>query len=108
MGLGKMQVPRISSAEWMAVLEAASQCQPDRSSSEWEWLMKRLGLGPEYFLAVYEAVRQGRWRTARNPRAYIKTVARRQGLKMGLLREDSKEFVQVSGAKTDGEEVSGE
>jgi len=92
----------------MAVLEAASHCQPDQSSSEWEWLMKRLGLGPEYFLAIYEAVRQGRWRKAKNPRAYIKTVARRQGLKMGLLREESKEFVLVSGTETDGGGVTGD
>src|SRR5262249_59571588 len=35
---------------------------------------QRLGLGPEYFLAVYKAVRQGRWRTAKNLRAYITPV----------------------------------
>lgn len=30
---------------------------------------------------------QGRWRTARNPKSYVKVVAKREAKKMGLLRE---------------------
>jgi hypothetical protein len=33
----------------------------------------------DYF-ALREALRQGRWRKAKNPRAYIKTVVRREAL----------------------------
>ena len=40
--------------------------------------MEQLGLGPQYFLAIYEAVRQGRWREAENPVGYLKVAAKRE------------------------------
>jgi hypothetical protein len=46
--------------------------------------MCELGLPLHYFLALLEAIQQGRWRTAKNPRAYVKTVAKREAAKMGL------------------------
>ena len=76
-----------TTAEWMAILETISNSQPDACNAEWEWVMERLGLGAEYFLAILEAVRQGRWRTAENPKGYLKTVAKREASKMGLLFE---------------------
>ena len=94
-----------SKQEWLKVLQAVSRSRPHQSNGEWEWLMKELGMGPEYFLAIYEAIQQGRWRAAENPRAYIKTVAKRQALKMGLLREQSDELVLVEGSEVDGEEA---
>jgi hypothetical protein len=45
-------------------------------------LLRELGLPMDTFSAVLEAVQQGRWRTARNPKAYVKTVARREFKKM--------------------------
>jgi hypothetical protein len=41
-------------------------------------LLRELGLPMDTFSAVLEAVQQGRWWTARNPKAYVKTVARIQ------------------------------
>src|SRR6478736_5674837 len=43
-------MPETSTAEWLAILEAASQFRAEQSNTEWEWLMRELGLGPEYFL----------------------------------------------------------
>jgi hypothetical protein len=103
-------MPRSSctNAEWLAVLEAASQLRPEQTNAEWEWLMQQLGLGPQYFLAVREAVHQGRWRNAKNPKAYIKTVAKREALKMGLLADRSEDLVLIGGTRIGGEEISSE
>ena len=62
----------------MGTLEIISIRKPDEAEAEWAWVMKELGLGPEYFLAVYEVIRQGRWREAENPGGYLKTAARRE------------------------------
>jgi hypothetical protein len=63
--------------QWVQVLESVARRRPDDVEAEWKWLMEQLGLGPEYFFALHEAVQQGRWRTAADPRTYLKTVARR-------------------------------
>lgn len=97
-----------SKAEWLGVLETAAKLSVEQSSAVWVWLMQELRLGPQYFLAVREAVQQGRWRTAKNPRTYIKTVARREALKMGLVKEDSGNLVTVGSSRNDGEEISSE
>lgn len=98
----------ISKAEWLGVLETAAKLEVEQSSAVWVWLMQELRLGPQYFLAIREAVRQGNWRTAKNPRAYIKTVAKREALKMGLLTHRSHDFVSIGGTRVEGEEISGE
>jgi len=98
----------ISKAEWLGALETAAQLNVEQSSAVWVWLMQELRLGPQYFLAVREAVQQGRWRTAKNPKSYIKTVARREALKMGLVREDSGNLVTIGRTRSNGEKVSGE
>jgi hypothetical protein len=64
--------------QWLQTLEIIVTRQPDQAEAEWAWVMEHLGLGPEYFLGVLEAVRQGRWREAENPGAYLKTAARRE------------------------------
>lgn len=91
--------------QWMAILEAASQQPCDHVNEEWEWLLDQLGLPPSIFLAVLEAVQQGRWRTAKNPKAYIKTVARREAGKMGLLSEPP-DVLELLDAPTYGENFS--
>ena len=73
-----------NTTEWRATLEAVAQRPPDEANAEWEWLMEQLELGPEYFLAIYEAVQEGRWRGARDPKAYLKTVAKRVAAEMEL------------------------
>jgi hypothetical protein len=98
----------ISKAEWLGALETAAKLGVEQSSAVWVWLMQELRLGPQYFLAVREAVQQGRWRTAKNPKTYIKTVARREALKMGLVTEDRSNLVTIGRTRSDGEEISGE
>src|SRR5215467_2141263 len=98
----------ISKAEWLGALETAAQLRVEQSSAVWVWLMQELRLGPQYFLAVREAVQQGRWRTAKNPKTYLKTVARREARKMGLVKEDSGNLVSVGSSRSEGEEISDE
>ena len=95
-------------AEWLGVLETAAKLSVEQSSAVWVWIMQELRLGPQYFLAIREAVQQGRWRTAKNPKTYIKTVAKREALKMGLVSEDSGNLVPVGSSGSDGEKISGE
>jgi hypothetical protein len=97
-----------SKAEWLGVLETAARLSVEQSSAVWVWIMQELRLGPQYFLAIREAVQQGRWRTARNPKTYIKTAAKREALKMGLVREDSGNLVPVGSSRSDGAKISGE
>jgi hypothetical protein len=95
-------------AEWLGVLETAAKVSVEQSSAIWVWIMQELRLGPQYFLALREAVQQGRWRTAKNPKSYIKTVAKREALKMGLVNEDSGDLVPIGKTRSDGEQISGE
>lgn len=68
----------IGREKWIEILETVAQKRPDEAEAEWAWVMEQLELGPEYFLAIYEAVRQGGWREAENPAGYIKKVAQRE------------------------------
>jgi hypothetical protein len=95
-------------AEWLGALETAAQVGVEQSSAVWVWIMQELRLGPQYFLAIREAVQQGRWRTAKNPKSYIKTAAKREALKMGLVTESSGNLVPIGSSRSDGEEISGE
>src|SRR6476659_7712392 len=95
-------------AEWLGVLETAAKLSVEQSSAVWVWIMQELRLGPQYFLAIREAVQQGRWRTAKNPKTYIKTVAKREALKMGLVNESSGNLVPVGSSRSDGGKISGE
>lgn len=51
-------------SQWLQTLEIIASKPPDQAEAEWAWVMQQLGLGPEYFLGIIEAVRQGRWREA--------------------------------------------
>ena len=65
-------------AEWLGVLESAAKDSVEQSSAVWVWIMEVLRLGPHYFLAIRDAVQQGRWRTAKNPKTYMKTYKDRR------------------------------
>lgn len=97
-----------SKAEWLGVLETAAKLGVEQSSAVWVWLMQELRLGPQYFLAIREAVQQGRWRTAKNPKTYIKTVAKREALKMGLVNEGSSDLIRIGGRRSEAEEATSE
>src|SRR5260370_36237210 len=79
--MSNVKAGAIERAQWMSILQTASEQQPDEISDEWIWLMEQLGLPLDYFAAVQEAIRQGRWRNAKNPRSYVKVVAQREAKK---------------------------
>ena len=101
-------------AQWITILEAASVSPPDELNAEWEWLIHELGLPLDWWLAVREAIQQGRWRKAKNPRGYVKTVAKREAIKLGLVESKDSELVLVSprtrknGVEVTQQEVLGE
>lgn len=95
-------------AEWLGVLETAAKLNVEQSNAVWVWIMVELRLGPQYFLAIREAVQQGRWRTAKNPRTYIKTVAKREALRMGLVNEASPDLVSMGSTRDEEEETPAE
>jgi hypothetical protein len=69
-----------------AIFEKAAATPIEGHDSEWIWLTEDiLKLSLIHIPAVQEALRQGRWRNAKNQKAYIKTVAKRVAAKMKLL-----------------------
>ena len=58
--------------------------------------MDELAVPFHYFPAVVEGIRQGRWRQAKNPKAYLKTIVRREAVKLGLTEAPAKELLLVS------------
>lgn len=74
-----------------AKLHAGSkQTRPDEAEAEAEWVAlvtEVLKLPMRYSPAVHFALVQGRWRTAKNPQAYIRTVAKREMCGTGSRRE---------------------
>src|SRR3954463_1347554 len=94
-------------AEWLGALETAAKLSVEQSSAVWVWIMQELGLGSQYFLAVREAVQQGRWQTAKSPKAYLKPAAGRRALRPGMVNNKSRDLVQVGSSRNEGEETSG-
>lgn len=103
--MSNSQLTDVERSQWLAILDSASQRPGDEINAEWEWLLDQLGFPAEYFLAVLETIRQQRWRTAKNPRAYVKTVAKRIATKTGLLSESS-DILKLVNAPTNGEKFS--
>lgn len=75
--------------EWIAILEAASTVQPDGAGQEWVWLLSQLGLSADYFLPLREAISEGRWRDAKNPKTYLKTVTKKIAAKEKLPSDEA-------------------
>jgi hypothetical protein len=66
---------------WIAVFEAAATRKGDELNDEWRWLLEELGMTADSYPTLVEALGQGRWRDAKDPRAYVKTVAKREALR---------------------------
>jgi hypothetical protein len=101
--------------KWFEILEVILQRRPDQAEAEWSWVMEQLGLGTQYFIAIYEAIKEERWRTAENPGAYLKTVVkrhksveRRQKARLGLLANPREQLISVNGSELDGEPLTAE
>jgi hypothetical protein len=93
-------ISELKESELMDVLEQATAkllagqdfVQPD---AEWIALVTGiLELPIAFFAAVKMALVQGRWRNVKNPKAYIRKVARREALKMNAVR-DPKSTLQI-------------
>lgn len=86
---------------WLAILEVAAAKLEDWSNEDWKSLLAGLGLPLEDYPSLILTLEQGRWRNAKDPRAYVKTVARRLAARQKAM-ECSKipEFVPQS--KVDG------
>jgi hypothetical protein len=66
------QIPMPASRdEWHKKLEILSSSIPSEAEDTWRWVMKGLGLDYDYYLANVKAINQGRWRDAKDPRAYL-------------------------------------
>jgi hypothetical protein len=76
--MSKQPSGSINRIQWLTIFETASQTLPSEMNDHWGWLMDQLGLPYDCFPAVLLALEQGRWRKAKNPKAYVKTVARRE------------------------------
>ena len=87
------------------ILKRAATDPPKLNDEEIVALMKSLPLPLCYFSAVQEAVRQGKWRNARNPVGYIRTVAERQAPRIGLA-DDPAEKIHLNVPSIDGQRLS--
>ena len=75
----------------------------------WISLMRDfLGLPLEYMSAVYEVIRQARWKSATDPRRYLRTAAKREAARLGLVEgRMDKHLVSFSGGTgLDGKFIS--
>jgi hypothetical protein len=91
----------------LRLLERTAGRPGELDDGEWILLMKLLKLPLHYQPAVCVALKQDRWRSAKQPAAYIKTVAEREAVNLGLADDpkEGRELVpSVSG--TGGEELS--
>jgi hypothetical protein len=82
--------------QWIAILEAAASSSPDEMDDQWEWLLDELGIRYDHFEALIETLRQGTWRDAKNPKAYVKTVTSREAIRLGLVEAPRQEDVLVT------------
>lgn len=62
---------------WLTIFETAVAKPGDQQDADWNWLLVELGLFLEDYPSLILTLEEGRWRKAKNPRAYVKTVARR-------------------------------
>lgn len=69
-------------SQLLELLEQIANGEPNRNEAEWVWLLDELNLPAAAFVAVLEVLKQGRWRDAGNPKAYLRTASRREFHKM--------------------------
>jgi hypothetical protein len=66
---------------WLRVLDAAAERPGSEVDDEWRWLLRELRISPDLFMCLRDVLHQGRWRSAKTPKAYIKTAVRREAFK---------------------------
>jgi hypothetical protein len=77
---------KLTRAEYRRIFEESAATPFDNAhEAHWISLTKELlSLPPSHLEAVHETLKQGRWRDADDPRSYVKTVARREAIKMKI------------------------
>jgi hypothetical protein len=101
-------MPEATRDEWIEKLDILSSSLPKEVEETWRWVMDGLDLDADHYFAIVEAIRQGRWRNAEDPRAYVKTVAKREALKMGLLETSSSNLLLISSLLPEEETIASE
>jgi len=77
-------------SQLIVIFDQATAAIRGGHDAQWAWLMAQILRLPMQLLpAVQWALVQGRWQDAKNPKAYIKTVAKREALKMGRVDNPS-------------------
>jgi hypothetical protein len=80
-------------AEAIALLDRAGEDPPRLTDDEIVKVMKRVVYLPLcYFPAVQEIVREGRWRSAKSPWAYVKAAAKAKAIHMGFAHDPREQF----------------
>lgn len=87
-----------------ALLEAAAKASTyDSNPKLWDELLSALNLDICYQLTIADVLRQGRWRQAKNPRAYIASAAVRSARRKKLPDYSEKEFRRVASGDVNGD-----
>jgi hypothetical protein len=81
-------------AQYFEIFRRAAESVLEGDEAELLWLLREFNLPLCYSTALYVVLKQGRWRDAKNPQAYIKTAAKREALKAD--KPASKEIPLVS------------
>src|SRR6266446_5266285 len=77
-------------SQLIVIFDQATAAIRGGHDAQWAWLMAQILQLPMQLLpAVQCALLQDRWQNAKNPKSYIKTVAKREALKMGLVDNPS-------------------
>jgi hypothetical protein len=104
-----MTLKTIERENYLAKLEGVAGTAANDSC--WTSLTQEfLGLPLDYVPAVQEAVRQGRWRQAKNSRGYVRKVATLEAVKLGIAEaKPDKRVIPIAGARSGyGEAISQE
>jgi len=79
-----MNAKRRSRTDPIAILNRVAGRSYERNRNAWDRAMHLLNLPTKYQVAVAEVLRDGRWRTADNPKAYVAKAACNTMLHLGL------------------------
>jgi hypothetical protein len=90
-----------SRLDWLTLFETVIEKPHAEMNEHWRVLLKDLHLQPTHYLALVETLRQGRWRKADNPKAYVKRVTLIEASKMEAAEQDSAMLFLPDGPEED-------
>jgi hypothetical protein len=102
----KSTTGQVQSNRDLIALEAAAALPMEGHDEEWLRIAREVVKIPIAAIpGLQEALRQGRWRSAKNPVGYVRMVAKREAVRMGLGPE-SKKTVGLKVPSVEGSELS--